>query len=134
MAIGLSTTVRNARLTAIITALDSGVTGGFLKFYDGVRPATGGTATTLLATLTLSKPSGTVSGGVLTGAVITGANAVAGTNTPSTWARLTDLAGTFVADLSVGTTGTDIILAGSANMTTGQPVSVTSWSITEGAA
>lgn len=132
MAIGLSTTVRNARLTAIVTALDSGVTGGFLKFYDGARPATGGTATNLLATLTLSKPSGTVSAGVLTGGTITGANAT-GTGT-ATWARLTDLAGTFVADLSVGTSGTDIILAGSASMTTGQPVSVTSWSITEGAA
>jgi hypothetical protein len=132
MAIGLSTTVRNARLTAIITALDSGSSGGFLKFYDGVRPATGGTVTNLLATLTLSKPSGTVSAGVLTGSAITGANAT-GTGT-ATWARLTDQAGTFVADLSVGTSGTDIILAGSASMTTGQPVSVTSWSITEGAA
>lgn len=134
MAIGLSTTVRNNRLTQIVNALDSGASGGFRKFYDGTRPATGGTVTNLLATLTLSKPCGTVGAGVLTGAAITGANATGGTNTPATWARMTDLAGVFVADVSVGTSGTDIILAGSANMTTGQPVSVTSWSITEGAA
>lgn len=132
MAIGLSETVRNNRLTQIVNALDGGAGAGTVKFYDGSRPSTGGTVTNLLATLTLSDPCGTVATGILTGSAITGANATG--NGTATWARLADSTGTFVADVSVGTAATDIVLAGSAVMAIGQPVSITSWSITEGAA
>jgi hypothetical protein len=49
MAIGMSTALRNARLDAITT-----FAGGncLLRIYNGSQPATGGTATTLLAELT----------------------------------------------------------------------------------
>jgi hypothetical protein len=49
MALAYSTNLRNARLDAITT-----FAGGscLLRIYDGSRPATGGTATTLLAELT----------------------------------------------------------------------------------
>ena len=56
MTLGLATTLRNARLDQITTAIDAG-TAGLLRIYDGSRPATGGAATTLLAELTLSDPS-----------------------------------------------------------------------------
>ena len=46
--LGLSTTLRNAMLDAITTAIG---TSGKVRIYSGTRPATGGTATTLLAEL-----------------------------------------------------------------------------------
>jgi hypothetical protein len=127
MALAYSTTVRNAMLDAITTAAGSLAT---IKFYDGSRPATNGAATTLLATLTCNATfAPAASGGVLTLNSITGANASA--NGTATWARLAASGGTFVADLSVGTSGSDL------NMTTtsfvsGQPVAVSSFVITEG--
>ena len=45
MSVGYSTTLRNARLDAITSAIGA---SGFLRIYDGTRPASGGTATTLL--------------------------------------------------------------------------------------
>lgn len=136
MALGFSTTLRNARATAIRDALDAGSGPGVIEFYDGARPATGGTATTLLATCTLADPSGTISNGVFTlGAVVDGtgtAGATAGGKT-ATWARLKDSDGTFVMDASVSATGGggDIQL-NSTTIATGQTVKVTSGTITEG--
>lgn len=51
MSVGYSTTLRNARLDAITTAIGA---SGLLRIYDGTRPASGGAATTLLAELALS--------------------------------------------------------------------------------
>lgn len=51
MALAFSTTLRNSRLDQITSAVGA---SGFLRIYDGTRPATGGTATTLLAELTLN--------------------------------------------------------------------------------
>jgi hypothetical protein len=133
MALGLSSTVRNNRLTQILNAIDGGTGAGTLKIYDGTRPATGGTATNLLATLTFSDPCGTVSGGVLTFSAITSGTgtAAAGAGTTATWGRIADSAGTFVTDCSVGTSGADINL-NSTNIVQNATVSVTSGSITEG--
>lgn len=130
MTVGYSTTQRNARLDALTTALGS---GALLKIYDGTRPATGGTATTLLVTLTCGAPFAPASsGGVLTANAITGAAAVA--TSTATWARLTTSGGTFVADLSVTVAGGggDLQLTGTAVITNGLTVNVTSLVITEG--
>jgi len=98
MTVAYSTTLRNARNDAITTAAGA---SALLSIYNGTRPATGGTATTLLAQLTCNAtfaPSS--SGGVLTLNSIAQNNAAA-TGT-ATWARLTTSGATFVADFDVG--------------------------------
>jgi len=132
MAIGLSTTARNARLTALITAIDAGSGPGVLSIYSGTRPATGGTATTLLAELTLSDPCGTVSGGVLTFNAITQDSSANASGTAS-WARIADSDAAFVLDLGVGTAGSGMeIILNTTTIVAGGPVGMTSASLTEG--
>lgn len=135
MTLGLTTAIRNNRLTQILNALDANASAGYIEFYNGSRPATGGTATTLLATCPLSKPSGTISNGVLTLNSVTNGTgtAGAGAGTVATWARLKDGSGAFCGDCSVSATGGggDIQL-NSTTIATGQAVSVTAGSITEG--
>ena len=107
MSVGYSTTLRNARLDAITTAIG---TSGLLRIYDGTRPASGGTATTLLAQLTLSATfAPAASLGVLTASAI-GSDASADATGTATWARLTTSAGVFVADMGVGTSGQEVTL------------------------
>lgn len=131
MAAGLSTTVRNNRLNQISAAIDGGAGAGLLRIYDGTRPATGGTATTLLAELTFTDPCApAASSGVLTFSAITSDSSANATGT-ATWARLVDSSATFVCDLSVSTSGADVNL-NSTSISTGQTVSVTSGTITEG--
>lgn len=124
MALGYATTLRNARLDAITTAIDAGAGAGLLRIYDGSRPATGGTATTLLAELTFSDPSaGSASSGVLTLSAIT-ADASANATGTATWARVVDSTGAFVMDADVGTSGTDMII-NSTSISAGVQVSAT---------
>jgi hypothetical protein len=105
MAIGMTTTLRNDRLQKIIDAIDAGAGAGTLKIYNGTRPATGGTATTLLATLTFSDPCAPApASGVLTFSAIT-ADASADASGTATWARVESSTPTFVMDLSVGVAG-----------------------------
>ena len=131
MTLGINSTVRNSRLNVIRDAIDAGATGGFLRVYDGARPATGGAATTLLAELTFSDPSApNASGGVLTFNAIT-ADASANATGTATWCRIVDSTGGFVTDGSVGTAGADYNL-NTTSITAGVQVSCTSASITEG--
>lgn len=128
MALAYSTTVRNAMLDSIPTAIGS---NGLLRIYDGSRPASGGAATTLLAELALSATSApAASGGVLTFNSITQDSSANATGT-ATWFRVTTSGGTFVIDGSVGTSGSDLNLT-TTSIVAGQPVSVTSFVITEG--
>jgi len=134
VAIGYAMALRTARLAAVRDALDAGSAGGTLKFYGAARPPTGSAITnqTLLATLTLADPCGTVTNGVLTFSAIT-SDVAADADGTATWARLADSTGQFVADLSVGATGSgaDIIL-NNVNIVTGGEVSISSAIITEG--
>lgn len=128
MALAYSTAVRNAMLDAITSAIG---TSGLLRIYDGSRPASGGTATTLLAQLALSATAApAASGGVLTFNAITQDSSADATGT-ATWFRVTTSGGTFVIDGSVGTSGSDLNLTTTSIVAT-QPVSVTSFVITEG--
>lgn len=131
MALAYATTLRNARLDQIKTAIDAGAGAGLLRIYDGSRPATGGAATTLLAELTFSDPSAAAAAsGVLTMNAITqdaSANA-AGT---ASWFRIVDSTGAFVLDGNVGTSGSDLNL-NSLAIALGATVSVTSMTITAG--
>ena len=107
MATSLSTTLRSANATNIVT--NAGASAK-IKFYNGTRPATGVAigAQVLLATLVGGAVIGTVSGVVLTFGAVTQTNANHVNGTP-TWVRITDSADVFVADLSVGT---DMTFAG----------------------
>lgn len=127
-ALGYVTSLRNTRLDAITTAVG---TSGLIDIYDGTKPATGGTATTLLAQLTCSATfAPAASGGVLTANAIT-ADASANATGTATWGRLKTSGGTTVADFTVGTSGTSLILT-TASIVATQPVSISSFVITEG--
>jgi hypothetical protein len=135
MTLGMNTTLRNTRMTAILNDLDKNASPGFIEIYSGTRPATGAGigAAVLLATCTLSKPSGTVTNGVLTFSAISNGTgtAGAGAGTSATWCRFKDGAGVFVQDGSVGTSSADINL-NSTTIATGQTVSITNGTLTEG--
>lgn len=131
MAIGLVTAARNAHLDDINTRINAGAGAGLLRVYDGTRPATGGTATTLLAELTFSDPAApAASGGVLTFSAITQDSSANATGT-ATWCRIVDSTGAFVCDGSVGTSGADYNL-NTTSITAGVAVSCTSATLTAG--
>lgn len=124
MAAGYSTTLRNAQLDAITTAVGN---AGKLALYDGVRPATGGSATTKLAEFTLGTPfAAGAAAGVLSPTLPSDTTGLAAGT--ATWGRITTSAGTFVIDLGVGT---DITL-NTTTVSVGVACSVTSFSITRG--
>lgn len=128
MALGFVTTLRNNRLNQITSSIG---TSGLLRIYDGTRPATGGTATTLLAELALSATSApSASSGTLTFNTISDDTSANATGT-ATWFRLVTSGGAAVVDGSVGTSGSDINF-NSVAFTSGGTVSVTSLVITEG--
>lgn len=131
MAIAYVSTLRNTRMDAINTAVNAGAGAGLLRIYDGTRPATGGTATTLLAELTFTDPAfAAASGGVLTASAITQDSSANATGT-ATWFRVVDSTAAIVMDGNVGTSGSDLNLTTTAIVIT-QPVSVTSFVLTEG--
>lgn len=128
MTTGYVPTLRNAQLDAITTFVGA---GGKLRIYAGTRPATGGTATTLLSEHTLGTPfAPAAAAGVLSPTLPANVNAsAAGT---ASWFRVLKADGTTICfDGSVGTSGQDLNL----NTTTtavGVPVAVTAWTITRG--
>lgn len=133
MTLGLATLLRNARANQITTWLDAGSGAGLMRVYDGTRPATGGSATTLLAELTLTDPSASAAAsGVLTLSAIT-ADPSANASGTATWCRFVDSSGGFVIDGSVGTSAADYIL-NTTTITAGVQVSCTSAVLTEGGA
>ena len=128
---GIATTVRNAMLDSINTALNAGAGAALIRIYDGSRPATGGTVTTLLAELTCTDPAApSAAAGVLTFSAITSDSSANATGT-ATWGRMVDSAATFVLDFSVGTSGEDLNF-NSVGITTGQTVAITAATITAG--
>lgn len=128
MALKMATALRNARLDAITTFAGASCK---LRIYDGTQPATGGTATNLLAELTCNATfAPSASGAVLTLNSITNDSAADATGT-ATWFRLVKSDGsTHVMDGTVGTSGADLNL-NTTSIVTGAVVSVTSFTITE---
>lgn len=122
-------TLRDAMLDAITTHAGN---AALLRIYDGSRPATGGTATTLLAELTCGTPFAAAAvNGVLTLGAITQDSSANATGT-ATWFRIVKSDGTtHVMDGNVGTSGSDLNLTTTSIVAT-QPVSVSSFVITEG--
>lgn len=131
MALAFAATLRNNMLAQITAALDAGAGAALIRIYDGVRPATGGTATTLLAELTCSDPSASApASGVLTLSTIT-QDASANATGTATWFRMVDSVATFVMDGNVSTSGSDLNLTTTSIVAT-QPVSISSATITAG--
>lgn len=124
--------VRNAMLDAIKTAIDAGSGPGTIKFYSGTQPANADASlsgNTLLGTLTCSDPSASAaSGGTLTFSTVTRDNAADATGTAS-FVRVQDSNGSVVLDADVGTSGATVIVP-STSFTAGEPVEISSFTIT----
>lgn len=131
MALGFVTALRNAILDAIDDDCNAGSGAAKLRFYDGTQPATGGTATTLLAELPMSDPAfGAATSGALTAGSITDDSSANATGT-ATWFRIVDSDDNTVMDGTVGTSGADINL-NTTSIVAGGTVSVTSLVLTDG--
>lgn len=129
----------NTRI-AELAAVASAASGGSLVIYSGTQPTTPDTAisgNTALATIVLPAPAFGAATGTGTSSTMT-ANAISNVNVSNTgtavWARLYSSAGVSqantVADFTVGTTGTDLIIS-STSITSGTAVSVTSLTLTQ---
>lgn len=132
MAIKQTTAVRNAQLDALNTQAG---TSAKLRIYNGSRPANANTAITsqtMLVELTCNATAfaAAASGGVLTANAISNGTAAA-TGTAS-WFRLWQSNGTTaIMDGDVSTAGADLNL-NNTSIATGQTVSVSSFTVTDG--
>ena len=130
MALKYSTTLRNAQLDAITTAVG---TSGILRIYSGTRPANVAAAITgtLLAELVCNASAfaAAASGGVLTANAISNDSSANGSGTASHYRLWKSDGTTAVIDGDVSTSGADLNLDNT-SITTGQVVSVTSFTIT----
>lgn len=133
MATRLPTNSRNASANGVVDRFDAGAGPGTVKVYSGAQPASAADAPTgsLLATIALGDPAfGDAAAGVAT------ANAIptvqgSGTGTAG-WFRGADSDGNTVMDGSVTATGGggDMTLD-STSITSGQDVTVTSFTYTQ---
>ena len=130
MALKYSTTLRNAQLDAITTAVG---TSGILRIYSGTRPANVAAAITgtLLAELVCNASAfaAAASGGVLTANAISNDSSANASGTASHYRLFRSDGTTAVIDGDVSTSGADLNLDNT-SITTGQVVSVTSFTIT----
>jgi hypothetical protein len=128
MALGFVAAVRDARNDAITTQIGN---AGLLRIYDGSRPATGGSATTLLAELTMGTPfAAGSSSGVLTASAISTDTSANATGT-ATWFRLATSGGTAKIDGNVATSASDLNV-NTTSIVSGVAVAVTSLVLTDG--
>jgi hypothetical protein len=120
MAVNYTTAVKNSRMSAVVTAIGS---TGVLEI------GTTGMAT-ILATVPLANPAGTVTSGVLTFTMPQSDASADGSGTAAAARIRTATGGTdIVTGLTVGVSGADIIVD-SVNFTAGQQFTVQSATIT----
>lgn len=122
----LNTQLADATVNAQAATFATLCNNGFMKFYDGVQPATADTAIStqvLGVTLTFGATAfGAAVSGLLTANAITSGVAVASI-TP-TWARITTSAGVTVCDVSAGVSGANATIGA---FTSGTTVNCTSF-------
>lgn len=129
MTIGMVAGLRNARNDAITTFAGN---SGKIRIYSGTQPATGGTATTLLAELTCNATFAPASsGGVLTLNAITADASADATGTATWWRLLKSDGTTIVLDGTVGTAGADLNL-NTTSIVIGANVAISSFVLTDG--
>ena len=132
MATKYSTTLINARLDAITTAVGN---AGVLRIYSGTRPANVAAAITgtILAELTCGTPfAAGAAAGVLSPTLPT-TDASANATGTATHFRVFTSGAVAVVDGDVSTSGSDLNLTTTSIVAT-QPVSIASWTITGGQA
>lgn len=133
MTIKLAVATRNARLQALIDAIGASAQ---IRIFSGSRPANVAAAETgtLLAQLTgnASGFAAAASGGTSTANAITQDSAADATGTAS-WARIRTSGGTAIVDIDVTATGGggELELV-TVSIVAGQPVQISSLSLTEG--
>jgi hypothetical protein len=124
MAVTYAAGVKTSRMEAVLAAIDAG-TAGKLEIGTAAMGA-------VLATFTLVDPAGTVSGSILTLDFDPDISvAASGTGTAAAARIRTSADADVVTGLTVGTSGTDIILD-STSITSGQTVTITAGTITHG--
>lgn len=132
MALGLNTTLRNNMLDEITSRAGA---SALLRIYDGSQPATGGTATNLLAQLTCNATfAAAASSGVLTLNSISSDTSANATGT-ATWFRIVQSDGsTHVLDGTVSTVaaGTGDMQLDDTSIVLGGTVAISSATITAG--
>jgi len=122
MAVNYANALKDARMNAVITAIDAQSGNGYLEI------GTSGMATVLVQ-INFQKPSFTEASQAITmaGAPKSGTASASGT---AAAARIKDSAGTVqISGLTVGTSGTDIVLNSTA-ISSGQTVTISSAVIT----
>lgn len=121
MAVNYTTAVKNARLGAVVTQI--GATGVLEIGTTGMA--------TVLATIALDNPAGTTSGGVLTFSGFPKSDTSADNAGNAAAARVRTASGgtDIVTGLTVGTSGTDVVLD-NLSIAAGQQVTINSFTIT----
>lgn len=124
MAVIYAAALRTSRMNAVVSAIDAGTGAGKLKI------GTAGMAS-VLATLTLTDPCGSVSGDVLTFDFDPDISDTSADNTgTAAAATITDSDdNVIISGLTVGTSGTNIVLD-SVSITAGQTVTITAGTLT----
>lgn len=122
MAVTYDAAVKTARMQAVADQIDVGTGAGKLKIRDA--------SNNILATFTLTDPCGSVSGSVLTLDFDPDISATASATGTAANAIITDSAdNTKISGLTVGTSGTDIVLT-STSITSGQTVTIQTGTLT----
>ena len=124
--------IRNAWVQAILDAWDSGSGAAVVKFYSGTEPTdidAAKSGNTLLAEITLSDPSGTVSAGVLTIAGAPKTDLLANATGTCTFCRVENSAGVEQTQHTVATSGQPFTF-NTASFVLNEPVELTSGTIT----
>jgi hypothetical protein len=126
MAVNYRASLKTTRMTAVRDDIDSGAGAGILEI------CTAGYAS-VLATFTCNDPCGTVSGDTLSFSGLT-KSATAGNSGTAAVARFRNSSNVdIVTGLTVGTSGTDIVISPSTTITSGQTVEWTAGTITHSA-
>lgn len=125
MTISYASAIKDARMNAALAGIDGNASPATLEICTAAYAS-------VLVTITLAKPSFTMSGGVLTMAGVP-KSGVAGNTGTAAVARIKDGGGGIQAQgLTVGTSGSDINL-NSTSITSGQTVTITSATVTHAA-
>jgi hypothetical protein len=132
MAVKFATPVRNARLDAVTTYAG---TSAIVRIYSGTAPADANTSlsgNTVLAELACSATlAPAAASGVLTLSTITQDSSADATGTATFYRWLKSDATTVIQQGTVSTSGADLNL-NTTSIVIGGPVSVTSWTLTDG--
>lgn len=118
MAVTYSNTVKDNRMTQVLNAIDGGAGAGYIEICSAAYAA-------VLATITLADPCGSVASQALTLTMPKSDTDADATGTAAI-ARIKDSVGNIiVSGLTVGTSGTDVILSSTA-ITAGDTVTINS--------